>query len=80
MAVLRDGFSMNDADFNWLIDHGTEIFEKYAGKWIAVAGEEVIGVGETAVEAAEEARAAKPDVKFILEAVDRNADVIYACS
>lgn len=70
---------MSVADFNWLIEKGPEIFEKYRGKWIAVHDEEVIGIGETAPEAAEEARRNKPDAEFILEAVDTDADVIYAC-
>ncbi len=66
------------SDFAWLIEHGPEIFEKYAGKWIAVHDEEVIGVGDTATEAANQARTRNPGAEFILEAVDRDADVIYA--
>lgn len=69
---------MDASDFNWLAEHGPEIFEKYPGKWIAVHDGEVIGVGDTATEAADQARQAKPGAKFILEAVDREADVIYA--
>ena len=69
---------MNTSDFSWLVEHAPEIFEKYAGKWIAVHDGEVIGVGDTATEAAAQAHKAKPGVKFILEAVDREADVIYA--
>ncbi|GMU32708.1 MAG: hypothetical protein AMXMBFR20_05800 [Planctomycetia bacterium] len=70
---------MLSSDFNWLVEHGPEIFEKYRGKWIAVSNGEVIGVGDTATQAAQKAREAKPDAKFILEAVDSRADVIYAC-
>lgn len=70
---------MSESDFNWLVDHGPEIFKDYAGKWIAVHDGKVIGVGETATEADANARAAKPDVEFILEAVDRDSDVVYAC-
>ncbi len=69
---------MSSTDFAWLVDHGPEIFEKYAGKWIAVADGKVIGVGETATEAAERAREAAPGKRFILEAIDRVADVVYA--
>jgi hypothetical protein len=69
---------MSQSDFAWLIEQGTEIFEKYAGKWIAVHDGEVIGVGDTAPEAAAQAREKAPDGDFILEAVDGEGDVIYA--
>ena len=69
---------MSSTDFAWLVNHGPEIFQKYRGKWIAVSNGEVIGVGETATEAAAKARAEKPGAKFILEAIDQESDVIYA--
>lgn len=65
-------------DFAWLIEHSEEIFEKYKGLWIAVADQRVVGQGETATEAAEQARAEVGDKPFILEAVEDEADVIYA--
>jgi hypothetical protein len=68
---------MNSEDFNWLVDQGPRIFQEYAGKWIAVADQEVIGVGDTAPEAAAQAREKKPGARFILEAIDKEADVIY---
>ena len=71
---------MKDDDFNWLIEQGPDIFREYAGKWIAVRDGKVIGVGETATEAAEEARSKAEDGEFILEAVETEADVIYAGS
>ncbi|HUU97207.1 MAG TPA: DUF5678 domain-containing protein [Phycisphaerae bacterium] len=57
-------------DFAWLTEHSREIFEKYAGKWIAVLDGEVVGVGETATEAADQAEASHPGADYILEAVD----------
>ena len=69
---------MNTADFNWLVENGPEILERYDGKWIAVHAGKVIGVGETALEADAQARECQPDGDFILEAVDREPDVIYA--
>ena len=69
---------MVDADFAWLTDHGAELFRRFAGKWIAVHNGEVIGVGDTATEAAEQARTKADDAEFILEALDSDADVIYA--
>ncbi|MFH1419316.1 MAG: DUF5678 domain-containing protein [Planctomycetota bacterium] len=68
---------MESADFNWLTEKSTELFEMYRGKWIAVHDGEVIGVGDTAPEAAAAAREKSPEAEFILEAVDAEADVIY---
>jgi hypothetical protein len=69
---------MCSPDFTWLIEQGADIFKKYAGKWIAVHDGKIIGVGDTATEAAERARAESPGSKFILEAVDPEGDVVYA--
>ena len=68
---------MSSADFAWLVEHGSEIFKRYAGKWIAVHNGQVIGVGDTATEAAERAREEAPDSDFILEAVDQEGDAVY---
>ncbi len=71
---------MRDNDFNWLVEHGPELYRKYPGKWIAVHNGEVIGVGDTATEAAEQARKTAKDGDYILEALDAEADVIYGCA
>lgn len=68
---------MRDDDFNWLVEHGPEIVRDYGGKWIAVRDGAVIGVGDTAPEAANAAHEKAADGEFILEAVDAEADVIY---
>ena len=69
---------MSSSDFAWLIEHGSEIVERYAGKWIAVHDGEIVGVGDTATEAAEQARTRAADGDFILEAVDPEGDAVYA--
>lgn len=66
------------ADFGWLVEHSLEISDKYAGRWIAVHGGRVIGIGGTAVEAADQARKVCNDGEFVLEAVEADADAIYA--
>jgi hypothetical protein len=71
------GSVMADSDFAWLVENSPQFYDTYAGKWVAVRDGEVIGVGETAVEAAEQARQHAADDEFVLEAVDREADVIY---
>jgi hypothetical protein len=65
-------------DFAWLTEHSRENYEKYAGRWIAVLDGEVVGVGETAVEAANQAEREHPSGDYILEKVERDVDVIYA--
>ena len=65
-------------DFNWLVEHGADVVRDYAGKWIAVCDGKVVGVGDTATEAADKARSIVADKPFILEAVEAEADVIYA--
>ncbi len=57
-------------DFAWLTEHSQEIYEQYSGKWIAVLDGQVIGVGDTATQAAEQAEAAHPGADYILESVD----------
>ena len=57
-------------DFAWLTEHSREICEKYTGKWIAVLNGEVVGVGETATEAARQAETDHPGAAYLLESVD----------
>lgn len=64
-------------DIAWLVEHGIEIDRQYAGKWIAVHNGGVVGVGDTAKEAADQAREICRDGDFVLEAVMPDADVIY---
>ncbi len=71
---------MSSENFAWLVEHSLEVQEKYAGKWIAVHKDGVIGVGDTAKEAADQARENAPGEAFVLEAVDKETDVIYGGS
>ena len=71
---------MIDQDFAWLTEHGAELLRDYAGKWIAVADGKVVGVGDSAPEAAAEASEDQPDREFILEHVMAETDVIYELS
>ena len=34
---------MSSSDFGWLIEHGDQIAQQYAGKWIAVRNGQVVG-------------------------------------
>ncbi|RJP32090.1 MAG: hypothetical protein C4547_14590 [Phycisphaerales bacterium] len=64
------------ADFAWLTEHSQEIHDKYAGKWIAVLNGEVIGVGDIATDAIEQAEAKHPGANYILESVDSDLECI----
>lgn len=68
---------MSEQDFAWLVDHNAELVGTYPGKWVAVRDGKVVGVGETAVEAAENAGKQVSDRQFILEAIEPSANVIY---
>lgn len=68
----------SDSDFAWLVEKGPELFQKYRGKWIAVRQGKVIGVGDTATEAACQADLQAPDGDYILEAIEADADTVYA--
>lgn len=70
--------SRHSLDFNWLVEHGPELHRDYPGKWVAVHDGRVIGVGDTAVEAARLADEKNPNGDYILQALDRDGDVIYA--
>lgn len=74
-CTIQFMISSTDADFAWLTDHSLELSREYAGKWIAVHNGEVVGVGDTATEAAEQASAKVGDANFILEALDESADI-----
>ena len=63
--------------FAWLTENSESLCAQYAGKWVAVHDGKVVGVGETATEAAQQAREQIGDKKFILEAIPDEADVIY---
>lgn len=69
---------MSSPDFAWLVEHGPEIYRDYAGKWIAVCDGEIVGVGDTATEAARQAEERRPGKRYVLEAVDRESDAVYA--
>ncbi len=56
--------------FAWLTEHSCKICEEYSGKWVAVLNGEIIGVGDTATEAARQAEQEHPVADYILESVD----------
>lgn len=68
---------MTDQDFAWLSEHAEELQQKHRGQWIAVYDGNIVGVGKTATEAAEQARVQVDGAEFVLEAIESEVDAIY---
>ena len=51
---------MSRSEFEYLLSIEDEL-SKYVGKWIAVVGEEIVAVGETAMEVFRKAKEKYPD-------------------
>lgn len=47
---------MTNTEQNWIIGHSQELFEKYHGKHLAIIGEKIIAIGETALEVFKKAK------------------------
>ena len=69
---------MDDANFQWLLTHGRQIQDRYAGTWIAVAGGEVAGSGATASQAYHAAKTRHPADEPLLSFVEEETNCIYA--
>lgn len=62
-------------ELDWVSTHPEEV-ERYAGKWVAIVGELVVGVGDTAQEALEDARQKSAEVPLLLK-VPRKDEGVY---
>jgi len=66
-----------EQDFNWLIRRASKTHKKYAGKWIAVVNKKIVGVGKTAPAAYKKAKKIYPQDEPLLEAIEKEIEVIY---
>jgi len=55
---------MANTEHNWIIRHSQELFEKYHGKHLAIVGEKIIAIGETALEVFKKAKQTKSTGKI----------------
>jgi hypothetical protein len=62
-------------ELDWVSTHQDEL-EPYAGKWVAILGEVIIGVGNTAQEALESARQKSAQTPFLIK-VPRKDEGLY---
>jgi len=49
-----------DKDDLWIVEHFSELVEKYAGKYVAVVNEQLVAVGETRMAVETKAREIEP--------------------
>lgn len=67
---------MTSVEFKWLIKHASNL-SKYAGKHIAIVGNRVVGVGETFIQAFEQAKKKYPDREPLVTFVPRKKSLMY---
>jgi hypothetical protein len=74
--IGAEGVSMNnDKELYWVSAHQDEL-EPYAGKWVAILGEAIVGVGNTAQEALDNARQKSAETPFLIK-VPRKDEGLY---
>jgi hypothetical protein len=49
-----------DKDDLWIVEHFSELVDKYAGKYVAVVNEALVAVGDSGKEVEDEARKIEP--------------------
>lgn len=49
-----------DKDDLWIVEHFSELVEKYAGKYIAVVNEKLVAIGDSGKEVEDAARKIEP--------------------
>jgi hypothetical protein len=49
-----------DKDDLWIVEHFSELVDKYAGKYVAVVNEQLVAVGNTRLEVERKAREIEP--------------------
>ncbi len=64
-----------DKDDLWIIEHFSELVTKYAGKYIAVANQKLVAVGESGIEVEAQARKIQPDKMPSVLRVPREEDM-----
>ena len=64
-----------DKDDLWIVEHFSELVTKYAGKYVAVANETLIAVGDSGKEVEDKARAIAPDKMPSVLRVPREEDM-----
>lgn len=69
-------YPMNTQTAEWLAANGAGLQRLYAGKWVAAFNDQVVGVGDTATEADEQALRAGSRGAHVLQAIEPVEDRI----
>ncbi len=69
--------SASKRDFDWYVGHALELDERFGGKWIAIRAEQVVGEGDTAVEASDLAGQRCGTTDVLLVYVPRDPETWY---
>jgi len=64
-----------DKNDRWIVDHFSEMVEKYAGKFIAVVNEQLVAVGDSRAEVEEKSRGVEPEKIPSILRVPREEDM-----
>ena len=62
--------------YNWIREHSQDLFDKYHGKHLAIVGEQVVAVGESAIEVFKKAKQSKPTGKISITYVPTEEETI----
>lgn len=65
-----------DKDDLWIVEHFSELVNKYAGKYVAVVNEELVAVGKSGKEVENKAREVAPDKIPSVLRVPREEDMV----
>lgn len=65
----------NGQELHWISTHQEEL-EPYAGKWVAILEDVIVGVGNTAQEALDNARQKSAETPFLIK-VPRKDEGLY---
>jgi hypothetical protein len=74
-VFIKSGGVDMDKDDLWIVEHFSELVEKYAGKAIAVVNEQLVAVGNTELEVELIARQKYPDKIPSVLTVPREEDM-----
>lgn len=67
---------MTSTEYNWLLEHSQELFEKYHGKHLAIVGEQIIAVGESAIEVFKKAKECRHTGKISITYIPTDEETV----
>lgn len=56
-------------DFQWLARNMVKLQKKYAGRWVAIVNQKIVGIGKSAVEVYKKAKKSFPQNEPLLDVV-----------